>query len=61
MLVIMRRVGEALMIGDDVRLVVIGTKGDETRIGIDAPDKVKILRSELYKKSQPKQYNNNSQ
>jgi carbon storage regulator len=48
MLVLQRSVGESIMIGDDVRVQVLGVKGKEVRIGIVAPKEVAIFRDELY-------------
>lgn len=47
MLILTRRTGEALMIGDDVTVKVLGVKGNQVRIGIDAPDDVVVVREEL--------------
>jgi carbon storage regulator len=47
MLVLSRRVGQALCIGEDIQVVVLGFDGDSVRIGIRAPAEVRILRREL--------------
>lgn len=47
MLVLSRRVGESVVIGDDITLTVLEVRGDVVRIGIDAPRSVKVHRSEL--------------
>ncbi len=47
MLILTRRVGETLLIGDDVKLTVLGVKGTQVRIGIEAPKSVTVQRQEL--------------
>ena len=48
MLVLTRRVNETLMIGDDVTLTVLGIKGNQVRIGVNAPKEVAVHREEIY-------------
>ncbi len=50
MLILTRRVGEALMIGDDAKIVILGVKGSQIRLGIDAPKNVIVHREEIYSK-----------
>ncbi len=50
MLVLTRKVGEALRIGDDVQVTVLGIKGNQVRIGIDAPKNVPVHRQEVYER-----------
>ena len=50
MLILTRRVGEALMVGDDTKIVVLGGKGSQIRLGINAPKDVKVHREEIYEK-----------
>ena len=52
MLIITRRVGEALMIGDETKIVVLGVKGSQIRLGINAPKDVMVHREEIYEKIQ---------
>jgi len=48
MLVLTRKKGQALMIGDDIEITVLETQGDQIRIGIKAPKDITVLRKELY-------------
>lgn len=48
MLILTRKTGEALMIGDDVSITVLGVKGNQVRLGIDAPKDVAVHREEIY-------------
>jgi carbon storage regulator len=48
MLILTRRVGESLMIGDNVIVTVLGVKGNQDRIGINAPKDVEVHREEIY-------------
>ena len=50
MLILTRRVGEALMVGDETKIVVLGVKGSQIRLGINAPKDVKVHREEIYEK-----------
>lgn len=50
MLILTRRVGETLIIGDDVEVVVLGVKGNQIRLGVDAPQDVSVHREEVYQK-----------
>jgi carbon storage regulator len=49
MLILSRRPGESLTIGDDVVVTVIGVSGNQIRLGVTAPREVRVLREELYK------------
>jgi len=52
MLILTRKVGESLVIGDDVSIIVLGVKGNQVRIGVDAPKSVSVHREEIYNKIQ---------
>ena len=47
MLVLTRRSGETILIGDDIEITVLVVDGSQIRVGIDAPENIKILRGEL--------------
>ncbi len=52
MLILTRRVGETLMVGDDVTVTVLGVKGNQVRIGVNAPKDVSVHREEIYQRIQ---------
>ena len=49
-LILTRRVGESIMIGDDVIVTVLGVRGTQVRIGIDAPKEIAVHREEVYER-----------
>ena len=55
MLVFTRRIGETMVIGDDAFITVLGVKGNQIRLGIDAPKSIPVHREEIYQKIKKEQ------
>ena len=60
MLILTRRVGESLIIGDDVVVNILGVKGNQVRIGVDAPKEVSVHREEIYDRIQSEKEQGNT-
>lgn len=52
MLILTRRVGETIMIGEDITVTVLGVKGNQVRVGVNAPRDVDVHREEIYQRIQ---------
>ncbi len=61
MLILTRRVGETLMIGEDVTVTVLGVKGNQVRIGVNAPKDIPVHREEIYERIKREQQQEHAQ
>ncbi len=61
MLILTRRVGETLMVGDEVTVTVLGVKGNQVRIGINAPKEIAVHREEIYERIKAEQVQGHEQ
>ena len=60
MLILTRKIGESLIIGNNIEVVILGVKGTQVRLGVNAPKSVTVHREEIYKKLQLERKHNTS-
>ena len=60
MLILTRKDNESLFIGDDIKITVLGVKGNQVRIGIDAPKDIDVHREEVYRRIESEENSNSS-
>ena len=61
MLILTRRIGESLVIGDEVKTTVLGVNGNQVKIGVDAPKEITVHREEIYEKIKAEQIRKNEE
>ncbi|MCB1711215.1 MAG: carbon storage regulator CsrA [Candidatus Riesia sp.] len=61
MLILTRKIGESLIIGNNIEVVILGVKGTQVRLGVNAPKSVTVHREEIYKKLQLERKNDLSE
>jgi carbon storage regulator len=61
MLILTRRIGETLNIGDDVQVTVLGVKGNQVRLGVSAPKEIPVHREEIYQRIKKERESGNSE
>jgi carbon storage regulator len=57
MLILSRKLSETIIIGDNIRITIVSISGNQVRLGIDAPDTVKVMREELLLRDEPRTRN----